>query len=166
MDAVHDGDVSLYSEVAGSGRPVVLNHGWPLSSVMWEYQIPDLVEAGFSCVSYDRRGFGDSNHPWDGYDYDTLTADLAGLLDWAMCRWAGSRWAAAPVEHRVGSISWLRPAGRVTPMAAATSRWKHVRSWAHRLGPKLPTTPWRTRPRRSPRTRTRRPKEWAPIPVR
>ncbi len=73
-------DVSLYYEIAGTGRPVVLIHGWPLSSRMWEYQVPDLVAAGYSCITYDRRGFGDSNRPWDGYDYDTLTADLDNLL--------------------------------------------------------------------------------------
>lgn len=73
-------DVSLYYEIAGTGRPVVLIHGWPLSSRMWEYQVPDLVAAGFSCITYDRRGFGDSNRPWDGYEYDTLTADLDNLL--------------------------------------------------------------------------------------
>jgi non-heme chloroperoxidase len=71
---------SLYYEVAGAGPPVVLIHGWPLSSRMWEYQVPDLVDAGFSCITYDRRGFGDSNRPWDGYDYDTLAADLDTLL--------------------------------------------------------------------------------------
>ena len=73
-------DVSLYYEIAGTGRPVVLIHGWPLSSRMWEYQVPDLVAAGFSCITYDRRGFGDSNRPWDGYEYETLTADLDNLL--------------------------------------------------------------------------------------
>jgi non-heme chloroperoxidase len=73
-------EVSLYYEVAGSGRPVVLVHGWPLSSRMWEYTIPDLIDAGFQCITYDRRGFGDSNRPWDGYDYDTLADDLDSLL--------------------------------------------------------------------------------------
>ncbi len=73
-------EVPLYYEVAGTGRPVVLIHGWPFSSRMWEYQVIDLVDAGFSCITYDRRGFGDSGRPWDGYDYDTLSADLDGLL--------------------------------------------------------------------------------------
>lgn len=73
-------EVPLYYEIAGTGRPVVLIHGWPFSSRMWEYQVIDLVDAGFQCITYDRRGFGDSSRPWDGYDYDTLSADLDGLL--------------------------------------------------------------------------------------
>ena len=63
------------------GKPVVLIHGWPLSHRMWEYQIGALAEAGHRVVAYDRRGFGESDKPWDGYDYDTLTQDLTGLID-------------------------------------------------------------------------------------
>ncbi|RYE55184.1 MAG: alpha/beta hydrolase, partial [Sphingobacteriales bacterium] len=65
----------------GSGRPVVLIHGWPLSREMWEYQINDLVEAGYRVIKYDRRGFGKSSKPWNGYDYDTLAADLRLVLE-------------------------------------------------------------------------------------
>ncbi|KQT43061.1 arylesterase [Aureimonas sp. Leaf454] len=65
----------------GQGRPVVLIHGWPLSSSMWEYQAAPLVEAGFRVVAYDRRGFGKSSQPYSGYDYDTLADDLACVLD-------------------------------------------------------------------------------------
>lgn len=65
----------------GSGRPVVLIHGWPLSREMWEYQLSDMVTAGFRVVKYDRRGFGESSKPWDGYDYDTLAADLNENMD-------------------------------------------------------------------------------------
>lgn len=65
----------------GTGRPVVLIHGWPLSREMWEYQIDDLVNAGFRVVKYDRRGFGMSSKPWDGYDYDSLVADLNALME-------------------------------------------------------------------------------------
>ena len=50
----------------GDGRPVVLIHGWPLNGDMWEYQIGALVEAGFRCIAYDRRGFGQSDQPWEG----------------------------------------------------------------------------------------------------
>lgn len=73
--------VEIYFEDHGQGRPLVLIHGWPLSNVMWEYQINDLVEAGFRVITYDRRGFGMSSRPHDGYDYNTLTADLKALLD-------------------------------------------------------------------------------------
>ena len=72
--------VSLYFEDYGQGKPVVLIHGWPLSHRMWEYQVRTLVEAGYRVISYDRRGFGDSDKPWDGYDYDTLSADLQALM--------------------------------------------------------------------------------------
>ena len=65
----------------GSGKPVVLIHGWPLSSAMWEYQVGPLVEAGYRVVSYDRRGFGKSSQPWSGYDYDTLAGDLNALME-------------------------------------------------------------------------------------
>ena len=73
-------DVELYYEDHGSGKPVVLIHGWPLSSRSWESQVPALVSAGYRVVSYDRRGFGWSSQPWNGYDYDTFAADLDGLM--------------------------------------------------------------------------------------
>ena len=72
--------VSLYFEDYGQGKPVVLIHGWPLSHRMWEYQVSALVDAGHRVISYDRRGFGDSDKPWDGYDYNTMSADLQALL--------------------------------------------------------------------------------------
>ena len=73
-------NIDLYYEDHGSGSPVVLIHGWPLSGRSWEKQVPALVEAGHRVVTYDRRGFGNSSQPWDGYDYDTFTADLDALL--------------------------------------------------------------------------------------
>jgi non-heme chloroperoxidase len=73
--------VELYYEDHGSGRPVVLIHGWPLSSRSWENQVPALVEDGYRVITYDRRGFGVSSQPWDGYDYDTLAADLNVLIE-------------------------------------------------------------------------------------
>ena len=72
--------VELYYEDHGSGRPVVLIHGWPLSGRSWENQVPALVDAGYRVIAYDRRGFGKSSQPWGGYDYDTFTADLDALL--------------------------------------------------------------------------------------
>lgn len=65
----------------GKGKPVVLIHGWPLSREMWEYQLEDLVNSGLRVIKYDRRGFGKSSKPWDGYDYDSLTDDLEALID-------------------------------------------------------------------------------------
>ncbi|MCB8887832.1 alpha/beta fold hydrolase [Vreelandella malpeensis] len=73
--------VELYYEVHGAGKPVVLIHGWPLSSRSWEPQVAPLVEAGYKVVTYDRRGFGKSTQADGGYDYDTLAFDLKKLLD-------------------------------------------------------------------------------------
>ena len=72
--------VELYYEDHGTGKPVVLIHGWPLSARSWEAQVPALVNAGYRVISYDRRGFGKSSQPWTGYDYDTFAADLDALL--------------------------------------------------------------------------------------
>lgn len=65
----------------GEGRPVVLIHGWPLSAESWKAQVGPLRDAGYRVVAYDRRGFGRSDKPADGYDYDTLADDLAGILE-------------------------------------------------------------------------------------
>ncbi len=65
----------------GEGKPVVLIHGWPLSKEMFEYQLEALVGAGLRVIAYDRRGFGKSDQPWSGYDYDTLTDDLKAVID-------------------------------------------------------------------------------------
>ncbi|WP_432573333.1 alpha/beta fold hydrolase, partial [Kineococcus sp. SYSU DK005] len=67
-------------DTGGPGRPVVLVHGWPLSGASWSQQVPVLAEAGYRVVTYDRRGFGRSDKPRGGYDYDTLTEDLHTLL--------------------------------------------------------------------------------------
>ncbi|KLI98717.1 alpha/beta hydrolase [Luteimonas sp. FCS-9] len=65
----------------GSGRPVVLIHGWPLSAESWQAQVGPLRAAGHRVVAYDRRGFGRSDKPADGYEYDTLADDLASVLE-------------------------------------------------------------------------------------
>jgi non-heme chloroperoxidase len=73
--------VNLFFEDLGSGQPVVLIHGWPVSHEMWEYQVAAIVNSGYRCIAYDRRGFGQSDKPWSGYDYDTLAADLNELIE-------------------------------------------------------------------------------------
>jgi non-heme chloroperoxidase len=73
--------VELYYEDHGTGKPVVLIHGWPLSGRSWEKQVPALIAAGRRVITYDRRGFGQSSQPYTGYDYDTFAADLKALLD-------------------------------------------------------------------------------------
>ena len=73
--------VHLHVETKGVGRPVILIHGWPLSGAAWGGQIGPLVDAGYRVITYDRRGFGDSEKPAGGYDYDTLAGDLAKLIE-------------------------------------------------------------------------------------
>ncbi|MFG3349980.1 alpha/beta fold hydrolase [Streptomyces sp. NPDC048018] len=72
--------VELYYEDHGTGQPVVLVHGWPLDGASWEKQTAALLTAGHRVVTYDRRGFGRSDQPAYGYDYDTLAADLHAVL--------------------------------------------------------------------------------------
>ncbi len=73
--------VKIYYEDLGKGKPVVFIHGWPLSGSMWEYQVTQLPQQGLRCITYDRRGFGRSDRPFDGYDYNTLAGDLKSLLE-------------------------------------------------------------------------------------
>ena len=74
--------VQLHIEDSGgTGRPVVLIHGWPLSAEAWEPQVAVLRDAGFRVVAYDRRGFGRSDKPESGYGYDTLADDLQRVMD-------------------------------------------------------------------------------------
>lgn len=74
-------DIKLFYQDLGTGNPVVLIHGWPLSHEMWDYQLAELPAHGLRVVAYDRRGFGKSTQTWDGYDYDALADDLKAVLD-------------------------------------------------------------------------------------
>jgi non-heme chloroperoxidase len=74
-------NVNLRIRDYGKGKPVILIHGWPLSNEMWEYQIEALVNSNCRVIAYDRRGFGKSSQPWNGYDYDTMTDDLKTIID-------------------------------------------------------------------------------------
>jgi non-heme chloroperoxidase len=75
------GGNKLYFKSWGSGRPVILLHGWPLSADTWDEGALAIAGAGFRAIAYDRRGFGRSSQPYDGYDYDTLTDDLASVIE-------------------------------------------------------------------------------------
>ena len=72
---------NLYVKDWGSGPPVILIHGWPLSADSWDDQAMAIADAGMRAIAYDRRGFGRSSQPWSGYDYDTLTDDLATVIE-------------------------------------------------------------------------------------
>jgi len=73
--------VKLYVKDWGQGRPVVMTHGWPLSADSFDDLSMAIADAGMRAISYDRRGFGRSDQPWTGYDYDTLSDDLADVLE-------------------------------------------------------------------------------------
>ena len=84
MPSLTSSNVAIhYTDSGGDGRPVVLIHGWPLSGASWSDLEPALKQAGYRVVTYDRRGFGQSDKPGSGssYDYDTLTSDLAAVMN-------------------------------------------------------------------------------------
>lgn len=70
----------LYVKIWGSGRPVVLIHGWPLSADSWDYHAMKIADAGYKVIAYDRRGFGRSDQPFGDYDYDSLSDDLSDVM--------------------------------------------------------------------------------------
>jgi len=76
----NSGTIDLYYEDHGTGKPVVLIHGWPLSGASWERQVPALLAAGYRVITYDRRGFGKSSRPASGYNYDVLADDLHKVI--------------------------------------------------------------------------------------
>ncbi len=113
----------------GTGRPVVLIHGWPLNAQMWEYQAPVLAAAGLRVVAYDRRGFGKSGQPWSGYDYDTLADDLAALMEALDLQGAtlvgfsmgGGEVARYLSRHGAGRVAKAVLLSAVTPMLLKTA---------------------------------------------
>ncbi|KAF1036583.1 MAG: Arylesterase [Burkholderia lata] len=118
--------VSLYYKDWGSGQPVVFIHGWPLNADMWDVQMHHLASQGCRCIAYDRRGFGRSDQPWQGYDYDTLADDLAALLDrldlrevtlvgFSMGSGEVARYLA---RHGTGRVAKAVLVGTVTPLIA------------------------------------------------
>src|SRR5438105_228780 len=117
----NSGSIDLYYEDHGSGRPVVLIHGCPLSGRAWDKQVPVLLEAGRRVITYDRRGFGKSSQPASGYDYDTFAADLNTLLEHLDLRdavLAGHSMGTGEVTRFLGSYGSARVAkgGLVSPI--------------------------------------------------
>jgi pimeloyl-ACP methyl ester carboxylesterase len=77
----NSGAINLHYEDHGTGAPIVLIHGYPLSGRAWDKQVPMLLDAGRRVITYDRRGFGQSSHPSFGYNYDTFAADLNTIME-------------------------------------------------------------------------------------
>lgn len=102
----NSGPIDLYYEDHGSGRPVVLIHGYPLSGRAWDKQLPVLLEKGHRVITYDRRGFGKSSQPTVGYDYDTFADDLRTLMETLDLR------DATLVGHSMGTGEVTRYLGR------------------------------------------------------
>ena len=102
----NSGPIELYYEDHGSGRPVVLIHGYPLSGRAWDRQVPALLDAGHRVITYDRRGFGKSSQPTTGFDYDSFTDDLHTLLETLDLR------EFALVGHSMGTGEVTRYLGR------------------------------------------------------
>ena len=73
-------NIDIYYEDHGSGKPIILIHGYPLSGASWEKQLPVLLSAGYRVITYDRRGFGKSSQPAEGYNYDMFAADLREVI--------------------------------------------------------------------------------------
>ena len=70
----------IYYKDCGAGKPVLFSHGWPLDGDMWDSQLNFLAERGYRTIAFDRRGFGRSDQPWNGYDYDTFASDINDLI--------------------------------------------------------------------------------------
>ena len=121
----NSGNVELYYEDHGSGQPVVLIHGYPLSGASWEKQVPALLNAGYRVITYDRRGFGKSSQPTEGYNYDTFAEDLHKLIthltlqDFTLVGFSmGSGEVARYLSrHGSGRVARVLLLGAVSPLA-------------------------------------------------
>ncbi|WP_322751258.1 MULTISPECIES: alpha/beta hydrolase [unclassified Frankia] len=103
--------IEIYYEDHGTGTPVVLSHGYPLSGSAWEKQVPVLLDAGHRVITYDRRGWGNSSQPAVGYDYDTFAADLHALVEKLDLRDAvlvGHSMGSGDVTHYLGTYGSTR----------------------------------------------------------
>lgn len=114
----NSGKIDLYCEDHGTGTPVVLIHGWPLSGASWEKQVPALLDAGYRVITYDRRGFGRSSRPSSGYTYDTFAEDLhrimtklnlkdASLVGFSMGGGEVARYIGTYGSRRVKSVAFI-----------------------------------------------------------
>jgi hypothetical protein len=120
--------IDLYYEDYGSGRPVVLIHGYPLSGRAWDKQVPALLEAGHRVITYDRRGFGKSSQPACGYDYDTFASDLRTLLETLLrTTTAITRYRSKPFcSERTSNPTPAANAASITIVVNSDVGWKYA----------------------------------------
>lgn len=119
----------LYFKDWGSGKPILFSHGWPLSADMWDAQMLFFASRGFRAVAFDRRGFGRSGQPWEGYDYDTFADDIAELvkhLDLRDVALVGFSMGGGDIvryiaRHGASRVSKLALVSAVTPLFGKTA---------------------------------------------
>lgn len=102
----------IYYKDCGAGKPVLFSHGWPLDGDMWDSQLNHLAERGYRTIAFDRRGFGRSDQPWNGYDYDTFASDINDLITTLDLRDV-TRYINNYGSERVAGLALL---GAVTPI--------------------------------------------------
>ncbi|WP_075182855.1 alpha/beta fold hydrolase [Pantoea sp. 1.19] len=118
--------VNIWFKDWGSGQPVLFSHGWPLNADMWDSQLTHLAENGYRAIAFDRRGFGRSDQPWNGHDYDTFAQDihaLIGHLDLHEVTLVGFSMGGGDITRYIGRYGTTRVKalvllGAVTPLMA------------------------------------------------
>ncbi|MDN4629400.1 alpha/beta fold hydrolase [Erwinia sp. DT-104] len=118
----------IYYKDWGKGKPVLFSHGWPLDADMWDSQMNFLAERGYRVIAFDRRGFGRSDQPWEGYNYDTFASDINDLiehLDLHDITLVGFSMGGGDVTRYIGRygterVSALALLGAVTPIFIKT----------------------------------------------
>ena len=119
----------IYYKDWGAGKPVLFSHGWPLDGDMWDSQLNFLAERGYRVIAFDRRGFGRSEQPWDGYNYDTFASDINDLittLDLQDVTLVGFSMGGGDVSRYIGRYGTSRVKalvllGAVTPIFGKTA---------------------------------------------